>query len=207
MGTSATAAALVAAFGAAYGSVPIVACNGYVPPSFVGPQTLAFALSFGGDTEETLATAVAVAERGAPTVIVSGGGALASLAIRSGFTLFGVPPDLPATRVTLGSLAVPVLLTLARIGILPAVKPSLDAAFSLLQRRRDAHLLAASPVEEVARQIGRTIPLVYGSTGVTGSGTALEDPDQRERQDPAFFADPTRSSPTTRSPGGARTGT
>jgi glucose/mannose-6-phosphate isomerase len=167
MGTSSTAAELVAAFGAAYGSVPIVACNGYVPPSFVGPHTLAFALSFDGDTEETCATAIAVAERGAHTVIVSGGGALARMAMGSNLILFGVPTDLPAARVALGSLAVPVLLTLDRIGILPTVRPTLDAAFSSLQRRRDALLLARSPVEDIARRIGRTIPLVYGSTGVT----------------------------------------
>ena len=41
MGTSSTAAELVAAFGAANASVPIVACNGYALPSFVGPDTLA----------------------------------------------------------------------------------------------------------------------------------------------------------------------
>jgi len=189
MGTSSTAAELVAAFGAAHASVPVVACNGYVPPSFVGPHTLAFALSFGGDTEETTSAAAAVAERGAHTVIVSGGGALARMAIRSDFTLFSVPTDLPAARVALGALAVPVLLTLSRIGILPAIRPSLDAAFSLLQRRRDALLSAASPVEEVARRIGRTIPLVYGSTGVTAVAARRWKTQINENaKTPAFFA-------------------
>jgi glucose/mannose-6-phosphate isomerase len=189
MGTSSTAAELVAAVGAAHASVPIVACNGYEPPSFVGPDTLAFALSFDGDTEETTATATAAAERGAHLVVVSGGGALARMAIGSDLPLFGVPTDLPAARVALGSLAVPVLLTLSRVGILPAVRPSLAAAFSLLQRRRDALLSASSPVEEVARHIGRTIPLVYGSTGVAAVAARHWKTQINENaKTPAFFA-------------------
>ncbi len=189
MGTSSTAAEFVAAFGAAYASVPIVACNGYVPPSFVGPHTLVFALSFGGDTEETTATAALAAEQGAHTVIVSGGGELARMAITSDLTLFGVPTDLPAARVALGSLAVPVLLTLSRIGIVPAVRPSLEAAFSSLQRRRDALVLKGSPVEDIARRIGRTIPLVYGSTGVTAVAARRWKTQINENaKTPAFFA-------------------
>jgi glucose/mannose-6-phosphate isomerase len=189
MGTSSTAAELVAALGAAYASVPIVACNGYAPPSFVGPHTLAFALSFGGDTEETCATATAVAEQGAHLMVVAGGGALTRMAISSDLTRFGVPTDLPAARVALGSLAIPVVLTLSRMGILPAVGPSLDGALSTLQRRRDALVRATSPVEEVARHIGRTIPLVYGSTGVAAVAARRWKTQINENaKTPAFFA-------------------
>jgi glucose/mannose-6-phosphate isomerase len=189
MGTSSTAAEFVAALGASHGSVPIVAGNGYTPPSFVGPHTLAFALSFGGDTEETCATATAVAERGAHLMVVSGGGALARMAISADRTVFGVPADLPAARVALGSLGIPVLLTLSRLGILPAVGPSLEAALSALQRRRDALVATTSPVEDVARRIGRTIPLVYGSTGIAAVAARRWKTQINENaKTPAFFA-------------------
>jgi glucose/mannose-6-phosphate isomerase len=36
-----------------------------------------------------------------------------------------------------------------------------------LRRRRDALVAARSPAEEVARRIGRTMPLVYGSVGTS----------------------------------------
>ncbi len=101
--------------------VPITVGSGYAAPSFVGPHTLAFGLSFGGDTEETCTTAAEIAERGAHLVIVSGGGALARLATSSALIRFGLPVDLPAARTALGSLAIPVLLTLSRLGILPDV--------------------------------------------------------------------------------------
>jgi glucose/mannose-6-phosphate isomerase len=188
-GTSATAAELVSAHGAAHASIPIVVGSGYAAPSFVGPHTLAFALSFGGDTEETCAAATAAAERGAHMVIVSGGGELASMATASDLTLFGVPTDLPAARTALGSLAIPVLLTLSRVGIIPDVGPSLGAALSLLQPRRDALLVPGAPAEEVARHIGRTIPLVYGSTGVMAVAARRWKTQINENaKTPAFFA-------------------
>ena len=85
-GGSGAAADLVAAYGADHSSVPIWADKGYEPPAFVGPGTLAFAVSYSGDTEETRSAAAAAAERGAHVVVVSGGGALAEMAAASDLT-------------------------------------------------------------------------------------------------------------------------
>jgi glucose/mannose-6-phosphate isomerase len=166
MGTSGTAADAVAAYGAGFSSRPIWVGKGYDAPSFVGPDTLVFALSFDGDTEETVAAAAAAAEKGAVVVVVSGGGALSKLATASGLTRFEVPPGLPAARTALGALAVPALLTLSRLGLVADVGPSLERALVALRRRRDALVAPGGPAEEVARLIGRTIPLIYGSSGL-----------------------------------------
>ena len=101
-GGSGVVADMVAAYGADHSSVPVWAGKGYEAPAFVGPGTLAFAVSYSGDTEETCAAAAAAAERGAHVVVVSGGGALAELAEGSGLTRFAVPADLPASRTALG---------------------------------------------------------------------------------------------------------
>ncbi len=163
--------------------------SGYAAPSFVGPRTLAFALSFGGDTEETCTAAAQAVERGAHVVTVSAGGALARMAESSGLLRFGLPLGLPAGRTALGPLAIPVLLTLSRLGLLPDVAPLLDAAFASLRRRRDTLLVAGSAVEAVARRIGRTIPLVYGSTGVTAVAARRWKTQINENaKTPAFFA-------------------
>ncbi len=67
--------------------------------------------------------------------------------------------------------------------------PLLDAAFSSLRRRRDTLLVPGSPAEEVARRIGRTIPLVYGSTGVTAVAARRWKTQINENaKTPAFFA-------------------
>ena len=166
MGTSAIAADAVAAYAAMRSSVPIWVGHGYESPSFVGPDTLVFALSASGSTEETVSAAAAAHAQGALVVMVSGSGALTAMAIDSGAPLFEVPATL-SPRTALGALTVPVLATLARIGLTPEVTTELDEVWASLSRRRDTLLGPGSPTAEVARRIGRTIPLVYGSTGVT----------------------------------------
>jgi glucose/mannose-6-phosphate isomerase len=57
-------------------------------------------------------------------------------------------------------------MTLSRVGLLPDVTTALDGACTTLGRRRDVLVAPGSPAEEVARLIGRTIPLIYGSEGL-----------------------------------------
>jgi glucose/mannose-6-phosphate isomerase len=166
MGTSATAAGAVAAYGAGRSSVPIWVGNGYESPAFVGPHTLAFAVSATGETEETVVAASAALAQGAQLVVVSGPGALSELAVASGHPYFEVPTA-PAPRTALGALTVPVLLTLSKVGVMPDAAPALDGVGTSLGRRRDALVGPGSPAEEVARLIGRTIPLIYGSEGLS----------------------------------------
>jgi glucose/mannose-6-phosphate isomerase len=189
MGTSATAAEFVAAYGADRSSIPVSVGNGYDAPSFVGPDTLAFALSHSGDTEETCAAATAAAARGAHLVVISGDGALAEMGASMEVPVFSLPGGLPAARPALGALAIPVLATLSRLGIVADVGPALQIALASLQLRRDALVSPGGPAEEVARLIGRTIPLVYGSTGVSAVAARHWKTQVNENaKTPAFYA-------------------
>jgi glucose/mannose-6-phosphate isomerase len=189
MGTAATAAEAVAAYAASRAPVPVWIGNGYEAPSFVGPGTLVFALSGSGATEETHAAAAAAVAQGARVVVVSAPGPLLELAADSALPLFEIPAGLPASRTTLAFLTVPVLLTLARAGIVPDVAPMLDEALTFVARRRDVLLTPGSAPEEMARRIGRTIPLVYGSSGVAAVAARRWKTQINENaKTPAFFA-------------------
>ncbi len=59
-----------------------------------------------------------------------------------------------------------ILAALNRAGSALDPEPSVRAASASLARRRDRLFEPGGPGERVARQIGRTIPLVYGSAGV-----------------------------------------
>jgi len=188
MGNGATAAEAVAAYGAGRATVPIWVGNGYESPAFVGPHTLAFAVSASGDTEETIVAASAARARGAHLVVVSGAGALAEMAAAADLPLFGVPAG-PAPRTALGALTVPVLLALSRAGILPDAAGELEGVGTTLSRRRDALVGSGGPAEEVARRIGRTIPLVYGSEGLSAVAARRWKTQINENaKTPAFFA-------------------
>ena len=99
VGSSGLAGDAAAATGA---SIPIVVVKGDDVPAFVGPDTLVFAVSWSGDTDETVTAARAARERGAPMIAISGGGALTELALASGLAHFPLPGDLPASRDRLG---------------------------------------------------------------------------------------------------------
>lgn len=165
MGSSGLAGDAAAASGAA---VPIVVHKGYDVPAFVGPDTLVFAVSWSGDTEETCGAADSALARRAPVIVVSSGGALTALALEFALPLFLLPAGLPASRTAWGAAVVPLLLAVSHLGVLPDPTPSLTAAVLALQRRRDALVASQSPAEEIARRIGRTIPLIYGSGGFVG---------------------------------------
>jgi glucose/mannose-6-phosphate isomerase len=188
MGSGATAAEAVAAYGAGRAPVPIGVGNGYESPAFCGPHTLAFAVSASGGTEETIAAASAARARGAHLVVVSGAGALAEMAAASDLPFFGVPAG-PAPRTALGALMMPVLLTLSRLGIIPDAAAALAGVGTSLSRRRDALVGPGGPAEEVARLIGRTIPLIYGSEGLTAVAARRWKTQINENaKTPAFFA-------------------
>ena len=57
MGGSGIAGDIMTAVAGPFMPVPVVVTKSYEPPSFVGPSTLCFALSFSGNTEETIEAA------------------------------------------------------------------------------------------------------------------------------------------------------
>jgi glucose/mannose-6-phosphate isomerase len=154
--------------------VPVTVLKQYRVPAFVGPGTLAFAVSYSGDTEETVSMATAAAERGARFIAVSRGGALEDLA-RAHRGLHLPCPDGYLPRAAIGALVAPLAVSLFRIGLAPGAHAQLVRAQEQLASRRDACrpdiVGDANPAREIARRIGRTIPLVYGG-GALGAVAA-----------------------------------
>src|SRR5207302_5032919 len=79
-------------------AVPVSVVKSYCPPGFVGPASLVFAVSFSGDTEETVEAASAAVSRGAAVVAVTSGGELAQLADGWGVPVLPVPDAIPQPR-------------------------------------------------------------------------------------------------------------
>jgi glucose/mannose-6-phosphate isomerase len=171
MGGSGIAGDVLAATGGPFVPVPIVVAKGYAPPSFVGPGTLCFAVSFSGNTEETVEAAQAAAAAGARMVVVSAGGELGALAPSWQAPLVPLPTDIPMPRAALGALSVPLVVLPEKVGLFPGASGWVDAAVTQLVARRDA-LVAGDAAQRIARRIDRTIPLVVGA-GPLGAVAAL----------------------------------
>jgi glucose/mannose-6-phosphate isomerase len=172
MGGSGVAGDILQAVGTATLPVPLVVLKHYRTPAFVGPRTLAFAVSYSGNTEETLEMTRGALAAGARVITLSRGGALAELAREHGLLHIGSDIDVPQPRFALGSLVGPLIVVLFRLGMLPEGHASLLKAQQQLKRRRDQCKPEAdrsrNPARELARRIDRTIPIIYGAGGFGG---------------------------------------
>lgn len=189
MGGSGIAGDVLQAAAGPFMAVPVVTVKSYELPAFVGDGSLVFAISFSGDTEETLEAATEAAMQGAKIVAVTSGGALAELANGWGAPVVPVPTSIPQPRAALGAVAIPPLVVLEDIGLFPGATQWIDLAVSQLQRRRDRLTRPGNDAELLARRIGRTIPLVHGG-GAVGATAAQRWKTQvnENAKAPAFWA-------------------
>jgi glucose/mannose-6-phosphate isomerase len=186
MGGSGIAGDVLAAVGGPFVPVPIVVSKGYATPSFVGPGTLCFAVSFSGNTEETIEAAQAAAAAGARMVVVTAGGALGELAPEWQAAQVPLPADIPMPRAALGAVSVPLIVLLESVGLFPGASGWVDAAVAQLEARRDA-LVAGGTAQRIARTIDRTIPLVFGAGPLGGvAATRWKNQVNENAKAPAF---------------------
>jgi glucose/mannose-6-phosphate isomerase len=163
-GVDALAGAAVAALAAPHAPVPVLVASGAGLPAFVGPRTLVLALSSSGRDAGVLADARTAFARGARALVVAAEGPLSSLAVETGVPWCPLAGGVP--RAQLGATVVSALAALARQRLVPDCGPSVTAAAAALRRRRDSLAAPGGPASEVARRIGRTIPVVYGAAGI-----------------------------------------
>jgi glucose/mannose-6-phosphate isomerase len=146
--------------------VPVVVHKGYGIPNFIDESSLVFALSFSGNTEETIEAASEAAAAGGRLVVVSAGGELARLASTWDVPHVPIADGIPMPRAGLGAVAIPPLIVLERVGLFPGASSWIDAAVAQIRSRRDKLIADGNDAQALARRIGRQLPLVYGGGGL-----------------------------------------
>jgi glucose/mannose-6-phosphate isomerase len=171
MGGSGISGDLLVAAASPFMPVPVVVGKGYELPHFVGESSLVFAISFSGNTEETIEAATDAAMQGARLVVITSGGELARLAAGWGAPVVSVPDTIPQPRAAIGAMAIPPLVVLEQIGLFPGATQWIDLAVGQLQRRRDRLTRPSNDAATLAKRLARTIPLVHGG-GAIGATAA-----------------------------------
>lgn len=150
--------------------VPIEIVKSYGPlQEWVGRNSLVIAVSYSGNTEETLAAFEEAHTRGARLVAVSSGGRLAEEASHFGAAHIRVPEGYQP-RASLGYLALPVLASLVEVGLVP--DPTLDveetvaALSALVDRCHRKTARSENPAKGLAERIAFAIPVIYGGHGL-----------------------------------------
>ncbi len=166
MGGSGIAGDILPVVAGPFMPVPVVVHKGYGLPNFVDEHTLVFAVSFSGDTEETVEAASDAVVAGGRLIAITRGGELAQLAERWSAPVIPVADGIPMPRAGLGAVAIPPLVVLERIGLFPGASAWISAAVDQLARRRDQLGAEDNLAARLARRIGRQIPIIYGGGGV-----------------------------------------
>ena len=148
---------------------PLRTIKTYGPlPEWVGRNTLVFAVSYSGSTEETIAALEEAIGRGARIVTVSSGGPLAELARKNGLAHVAVPSGLQP-RASLGYLTMPILGVLVQIGLVPEPRGDIEDAVEMLRELGDlCHRKvpsAENPAKDLARRMFGRVPVIYGGSG------------------------------------------
>jgi len=169
MGGSAIGGDLLSDYLADELSIPIVVIRGYDIPKFVDENSLVFAVSYSGNTEETLSALKRCLEAKARIIALTSGGKLAVLARENNFPVIKVPAGIQP-RAAISYLFFPILKALERLGLTKERNEEIEETYNILQELSREYG-AKSPSEnnlakKVALGLYQHLPLVYGSEGL-----------------------------------------
>ena len=134
--------------------IPVYVVRDYKVPNFVDETTLFFAVSYSGNTEETLSAFEDATKKKAKIVAVTSGGQLASSAKRAIKIPSGLQP-----RAALGYLFFPVLGVLVNSGIIDVKSGEISEMLAVLSKTSDFKVDG----ERIAKEIQDRTPIVYAS--------------------------------------------
>lgn len=152
--------------------LPFRVVKSYGPlPEWVGRNTLVYAVSYSGNTEETLTAFEEAHGRGSRLVAISSGGELAERAAEYGVAHIKIPAG-QQPRASLGYLTLPVLASLELMGLIPKQEDEVDEAEDVLRvlgSRCDRSVATErNPAKSLAARLIGKIPIVYGGYGLGG---------------------------------------
>lgn len=172
MGGSGISGELCRSLLAPVATVPVATIRDYDLPAWVGPETLVFAVSYSGDTEETLSAFRQAADRGARIVAVTTGGSLAAEAETGGYPVARMPGGL-MPRAAVGYVGIPPLVICARLGLAGDLAADLQEAVDAVGRRVDqcrrSVPMPGNPAKRLAARLSGTLPLIWGTEGIAGA--------------------------------------
>jgi len=152
--------------------VPIIVNRNFKLPRFVNEKSLVFAISYSGNTEETLTTFKEALKRKANLVVISSGGRLAFLSSRQKLPLIQIPPRLPP-RAALGYLFLPMLIFLEKWKLIENQSLNIIEAINVLREQEGLYnptlTVPGNRAKEIALKIHKKIPLIIATEGLTDS--------------------------------------
>jgi glucose/mannose-6-phosphate isomerase len=160
IGGSAIGATLVCDLFADWFTCPVAVQRGDTPPSWSEPGTLAVAISYSGETKETLASFQKALDQGAQCATISSGGTLAQYAEDHNQNHLIIPSGM-APRAALGYTSIPLIYLLREVGAISADLPDFEALV-LLETVGLEWRDVTGPGVGIAQRLKRQLPIIVG---------------------------------------------
>ncbi|MBS7643166.1 bifunctional phosphoglucose/phosphomannose isomerase [Candidatus Bathyarchaeota archaeon] len=164
MGGSAIGGELLRGWLRKYSQIPIEVNHDYYLPAYADANTLVLAVSYSGDTEETLSGFVEAVSRKCMIVGISSGGLLEKFCQSLRVPFLKLPSGMPP-RTALPYLFFPLVLIVKKFGIAPKMSEVKEALVVLKQLREEIKPeipTSNNPSKQLAAQLYGGIPVIYG---------------------------------------------
>ena len=145
--------------------VPVLTVKSYQIPAFVGEHTLFVALSFSGNSEETIESLQKALKAGAHCTVITSGGKLEEVAQQNQLDIFKVPGESNSNRANIGYFSVSLLFLLHKKELISSsFVNQLENLIQLLDQEENE-------IEAKAKKIGNGIkgylPIIYSDSRLT----------------------------------------
>ncbi|MEX2551632.1 MAG: bifunctional phosphoglucose/phosphomannose isomerase [Actinomycetota bacterium] len=144
--------------------VPLIVHRDYAVPEFVDESSLVVAISYSGDTEETVSAFESASKRGAEVVAISSGGRLKAIAERRGAGHLALPQGIPP-RMAWAYLSLPLIKMFAGAGLCDLDTQGLSTLMSRLCREYQPGR-QNEPIE-LAHELRGLIPIYCSSSSTS----------------------------------------
>jgi glucose/mannose-6-phosphate isomerase len=154
---------------------PIFVNRDYTLPAFVDEKSLVFAVSYSGNTEETLSAYEIAKKRKANVVVITSGGKLKEIALKNNDMLLVIPKGYPP-RCALGYSFIPAICALSKLGLLKDKKDEIRKAARFLNSLQKKSLAPgvkgkANISKEIARKLNKRFACIYASSALASVAT------------------------------------
>ncbi|RBQ17189.1 mannose-6-phosphate isomerase [Spongiactinospora rosea] len=171
VGAAALAGDLLAAVCGPGAPVPFLTVRSFRLPGWVGTADLVIAVSFSGDTEETLTLAREAVRRGCRLLAVGRAGSPLQAVARQAGALFVPVEAAGPERAGLWAMLVPLVSAAAAIKLTSADDALFEAVAGRLEeiahRCRPASESFINPGKSLAMELAETVPMIWGSSPLT----------------------------------------
>jgi glucose/mannose-6-phosphate isomerase len=171
MGGSAIGGKLIKDWGYGKFQFPVDICRDSVIPRYVNKETLTIAVSYSGNTQETVSAFRQALKRKSLIFTVSSGGIIEKESRAKGILHVKVPAGFQP-RLALPYLMIPIAVVLERLKFFKGFINELKEALKILEKEGRAFQvstpLTSNPAKKLALNLAETLPLIYGFREYSG---------------------------------------